>query len=258
MATIERGNTILKQAITLVKQDRSSINAEQCAFKAFRESVSRARTTTGNGGTRTGCLLEAFKETVMSTPDFETAYDEPVSESLDAEFAPSLANALQKNEPVTQQFKRNLLVATTAAIESRTRFIRALEAEHESIQTVQKTVLDIEDTLQDLPACSLQCLQFERFVEVWETCEEAVDRCDRRSEQRQRHIAERQTVDERANIEAHALNAYLYDDLETQFPALHALAKTRRQIERCRGEATGPASHTQDSNCDGGLEASSN
>jgi hypothetical protein len=258
MVTIERGNNILKQAITLVKQDRSSINAEQCAFKTFRESVSRARTTTGYGGTQTGCLLEAYKETVMSTPDFEVAYDEPVSESLEAEFSPSLAKTLQENEPVTQQFKRNLLVATTAAIESRTRFIRALEAEHESIRTVQMTVLDIEDTLQDLPACSLQCLPFERFVDVWETCEEAVERCDRLSEQRQRHIAERRTIDKRTNVDAHALNAYLYDDLETQFPALHALATTRRHIERYRGGATGPASHTRVGNCDGGLEVSSN
>jgi hypothetical protein len=258
MATMERGNNILKQAITLVKEERSSIKAEQCAFKAFRESVSHAQTTTGNGGTQTGCLLEAYKETVMSTPDFEAAYDEPVSESLEAEFTPSIANALQENEPVTQRFKRNLLVTTTAAIESRTRFVRVLEAEHESIQTVREAVLDIEDTLQELPACSLQCLQFERFVDIWETCEEAVERCDRLSEQRQRHIAERRTIDERANIEAHALNAYLYDDLETQFPALHALAETRRRIERCRGEATGPVSHTQDGNCDGGLEASSN
>jgi len=255
---MERGNNILEQAITLVKQEHSCICAERCAFETFRESVSRARTTTGGDGTRTGCLLEAYKETVMSTPDFEAAYDEPVSESLEAEFSQSLANALQENEPVTQQFKRNLLVETTAAIESRTRFKQALEAEHESIRAVQKTVLDIEDALQDLPTCSLQCLPFDRFVDVWETCEEAVERCDRRSEQRQHHITEQRAIDERANVDTHALNAYLYDDLETRFPALHALAETRRCIEQYRGGATGLNSHTRVGNCESGLEASSN
>ncbi|MCY4731604.1 hypothetical protein KY092_13680 [Natronomonas gomsonensis] len=194
----------------------------------------------------------------MSTPDFESAYDEPVSESLEAEFSPSLASALQENEPVTQQFKRNLLVETTAAIDSRTRFLQALEAEHESIRTVQKTVIDIDDTLQELPVCSLQCLQFERFVDVWETCEQAVERCDRRSEQRQCHIADRQTTDNRTNIGTHALNAYLYDDIETRFPALYALAETRRCIEQYRGGVTRPASHTSDGNRDCGSRILSN
>lgn len=256
MTTVERENNTLEQAITLVKRERSCVYAERCAFDTFRESVSRARTTTGDSGTRTGRLLEAYEETVMSTPDFEAAYDEPVSESLEAEFTPSLASALLEDEPVTQQLKRNLLVATTAAIESRTGFIQTLEAEHDSIRTVQRTILDTERLLRELPACSLECLHFERFVDVWETCEEAVERCDQRSEQRQRHIAERRTSDEHANVGAHALNAYLYDDLETRFPALYALAKTRRRIERYRGE--GPSNHALDGNCEGVVEASSN
>ncbi|WP_197424771.1 hypothetical protein [Natronomonas sp. CBA1123] len=249
---------ILDRAAKRVTEEKQSLQQERRAFETFRESVSQAQTATGNGGTRTGCLLEAYKKTVMSTPDFEATYDELVSESLEAEFTPSLADALQEDEPVTQQFKRNLLVATTEAIESRTRFIQALETEHESVRTVQKAVIDIEDMLQELPACTLGCLQFERFVDIWETYEEAVERCDQRSEQRQHHIAERQTIDEHANVGAHALNAYLYSDLKTQFPALHALAKTRYRIEQCRGEATGPASHALDGNCDSGVGASLN
>jgi hypothetical protein len=194
----------------------------------------------------------------MSTPDFESAYDEPVSESLEAEFPPSLATTLQSNNQVTQRVKRNLLVATTTAIESRKRYLRVLDAEHESMKTVRKTVLEIEDTLQELPTCSLRTLSFERFVDVWETCEAAVERCDRHSEQRQHHIAERQTKDKHTNVGAHALNTYLYDDLETQFPALRSLAETRRHIEQHRGEATEPVSQSRDSNCDDRLEAPSN
>ena len=249
---------ILDRAAEHIANETRSLQREREAFETFRESISRAQAATGDGGTRTGNLLETYKNTVMSTTDFDMVYGEPVSESLEAEFAPSLADALKENEPVTQQFKRNLLVATTAAIESRTRFIRALEAECESVQTVRETVLDIKDTLQKLPACTLRCLQFEQFVDVWEACEEAVKQCDRRSEQRQRHIAERQTTDHRANSGTHALNTYLYNDLETLFPALSALAETRHRIEQYRGRANGPASHSSDCNRDGGLESSSN
>jgi len=248
--------TILDRATERIAAEKQSLQQERQAFETFRETVSRTQTTTGNGGTQTGSLLEAYKDTVMSTPDFEATYDEPVSESLEAELTPSLATALQNNEPVTQQFKRNLLVATTTAIDSRTRYIRVLDAEHESMQTVRKTVLDIEETLQDLPACSLRSLPFERFIDVWETCEEAVERSDQRSEQRQHHIAERQTKNEHANVGPHALNTYLYDALETQFPALHVLAETRQCIDHYRGEPTEPASHTREDNCDDSLGAS--
>ncbi|WP_336135181.1 DUF7260 family protein [Natronomonas amylolytica] len=247
---------ILDRAAERIAAEKRGLQREREAFEAFRASVSRTQTTTDEGGTRTGTLLEAYRETVMSTPDFEAAYDEPVSESLETEFTPSLAESLQEDEPVTQQFKRDLLVATNAAIEPRTGFIRVLEAEHESIRTVRETVLDIEDTLRELPACSFRRLQFDRFVDVWETYEHAVERCDRRSEQRQRHIANQRAIDG-ADVEAHALNEYLYDDLETEFPALRALAGTRRRIERCRREPTDPATHTPDGTGDCGLEASS-
>jgi hypothetical protein len=245
---------ILDRAVDCIAEEKQSLQQEREAFETFRESVSRARTTTGDGGTQTGSLLEAYQETVMSTPDFEATYDEPVSESLEAELTPSLADALQQNVPVTQQFKRNLLVGTNTANESRTRYLRVLEAERESLRTVQQTVLDIESTLQKLPSYSARGLQFEQFIDFWESCEHAVDRCDRRSEQRQRHINERQTTDENRNFEANVLNAYLYDSLETQFPALHVLAETRRHIEQCRSEIPGLDSYTGDYN----LGASSN
>jgi hypothetical protein len=249
---------ILDRAAERIAEEKRSLLRECEAFETFRESVSRSRTATGNEGTRTASLLKAYQKTVMSTPDFEATYNEPVSESLEAEFTPSLANALQQDEPVTQQFKRDLLVGTNAAIESRTRFVRALEAECKSIRTVQKAVLNIEDMLQEMPACSLRCLRFERFVDVWDTYEHAVERCDRCSEQRQRHIAELKTINNQANVEPHALNVYLYDELKTQFPALRALAETRRHIEQCRRKGIGPASHTRDGNHDGSLEAPSN
>jgi hypothetical protein len=194
----------------------------------------------------------------MSTSDFEVAYDEPVSKSLKIRTHSVYSRHIPENEPITQHFKRNLLLATTAAIESRARFIRVLEAEQESIQTVLNTVLEIEDALQELPVCTLRCLQFEQFVDVWEACEEAVERCDQRSEQRQRHINKRRSKSEHTNIGAHALNAYLYGDLKTRFPALPALSEKRQHIEQYRGEATKPVSHTRENNCDSGLEATSN
>ncbi|WP_254858827.1 DUF7260 family protein [Natronomonas gomsonensis] len=249
---------ILDRAVECIEEETQSLQRERQAFETFRKSVSRAQPATGDGGTQTGSLLEIYQETVMSTPDFEVAYDEPVSESLKSELSPSIAETLQQNEPITQHFKRNLLLATTEAIESRVRFIRVLEAEQESIRAVLKTVLEIEDTLQELPVCTLRCLQFEQFVDVWEACEETVERCDQRSEQRQRHINERRSKNEHANVGAHALNAYLYSDLKTQFPALRALSEKRQEIEQYRGEATKPVSHTREDNCDSGLEATSN
>jgi len=232
---------ILDQAAEHIEDEKRSIRREREAFESFRETVSRS-STASDGVTRTGELLEAYRETVMSTPDFEVVYGESISDNLEAEFTPSLAKALQREVPVKQRLKRDLLVATNTAVEQRREFMRTLEAEEESIRSVRETVVDIKRALRELPDCSLQSLGFGTFFEVWETCERFVKRCDCHSETRQRHIANRQGSDVRAGGDAYALNGYLYGGLRTQFPVLYALAETRRRIEQYRGEAplTGP------------------
>lgn len=229
---------ILDRAVEYITQEQLCLQRECEAFREFRDTVSRARVAPrdeSTTGTETGQLLDAYRETVMSTPDFETAYGESIRESLETEFTPSLANTLLSDGQVTQQFKRNLLMATNTAIDRRIQFQEVLEQERESLETTRGAISDIDATLQELPACSIRQLPFEEFVDVWERCETLIERCDRLSEERQRTIDELQHPGVGPDDERHVLNSYLYSELETTFPALRAIAEMRGRIERYRG-----------------------
>lgn len=230
---------ILDQAIQSVERELSNLRTECEAFREFRETVSRVRPVGAHGAstaTDTTPLLDVYRETVMSTPDYETTYGDSLAESLAAEFPPSTANTLLSEEQVTQQQKRDLLLATNRTIEQRERFAERLEAERESLQTIREAIGDIRATLDGLPPCSMQYLSFEEYAEVWRDYEAQLERCDRLLETRQVWVTERQQHVVDSGNEAHAFNRYLYGDLETAYPALRSIAGTRLRIERRRGE----------------------
>lgn len=226
---------LLDRAGERIADEQSFLGAECEAFEEFRDVVSLARTTAGTdpeSATETERLRAAYRETVMSSPDFEGGYGESLAESLENEFSASVANALLLEDRVTQRLKRDLLVGTNEAIERRGRVRDALDAERESVERVGRELADIERTLQDTPVPSLRTLSFEEFVETWETCEALTARCERLLEERQSVIADLQAAIGPSTT--HALNEYLYGELETTYPALRAIARTRRDIERYR------------------------
>lgn len=229
----------LGQAIQYVKREQSSLRTECEAFREFRDTVSRVRPASSHGAdtaTDTTQLLEAYQETVMSTPDFETAYGDSLAESLTAELPPSTANTLLSEERISQQQKRDLLLATNRTIEHRERFVERLETERESLRKIREEISDIRATLEDLPPCSIQCLPFEEYAEVWGVHDAQLERCNQLLQKRQVWVTEIQQRTVNPENETHAFNEYLYRYLETAYPALRAIAGTRQRIERYCGE----------------------
>lgn len=229
---------ILDQAIQCVKREQSSLQTECEAFREFRDTVSRVRPASSHGANTasdTTQLLDAYRGTVMSTPDYGTIYGDSLAESLTAELSPSTANTLLSEERLSQQQKRDLLLATNRAIEQRERFVERLETERKSLGTLREEISDIQATLQELPPCSIQCLSFEEYAEVWSVSDAQLERCNRLLQKRQVWITEIQQRTVNPENETHALSEYLYRDLETAYPALRAIAGTRQRIERYRG-----------------------
>lgn len=230
---------ILDQARQCVKREQSSLQTECEAFREFRGTVSRVRPASTHGAntaTDTTQLLDAYRETVMSTPDYEAVYGDSLAESLTAELSASTANTLLSEERISQQQKRDLLLATNRAIEQRERFVERLETERKSLRTIRDEISNIQTTLEELPPCSIQYLPFEEYAEVWGVYEAQLERCNRLLQKRQEWVTERQQLTVNPENETHAFNKYLYGDLETAYPALRSIAGTRQHIERYRGE----------------------
>lgn len=226
----------LNEAIRCIEVERTAIEREADAFRAFREKVSRAHPATGDAGTGASMarLAENYQETVMSATDYERTYGDTLDDSLHAELTPSLADALLADDKLTQRQKRDLLLATNRAIERREAFHEVLAEEQQSLQTIRTELQDITDTLDALPACFLAHQSFGDYIETWETTETLIDRCDRLLQARQATLTETTRPIRPASEDPHELSEYLYATLETTYPALGAIAETRQLIQHHR------------------------
>jgi len=230
----------LDKAIACIEEEQSSVQIECDAFRKFRETVSLARPArSGNSGnpTRMTELAESYQETVMSTPDYRSTYGDSLVESLRAELTPSIADALCSETELTQKQKRNLLLATTRAIEEREIYCEILETERNSIQSIQSEISDINKALRQLPPCSRTQLSFDEYATVWAEYDSQLDRCDRLLQDRQVSVREARQPNLPRNEDSHALNEYLFNKLETTYPALRAIAGTRQHIVDNRDDA---------------------
>lgn len=220
----------LEQARERVTREQSSIRAEQEAFREFRETVARSRTknTDSSGVTETDQIRKAYRETVMSVPDFEAAYGESLREHLENEFMPSVADVLLSERHITPRIRRKILIASNTAIEQREQFDKTLEIEYQSLRTTQRIITEIGQELQSLSTYLMNDLSFEELFDAWESYGELASRCNQLLEERQSVLHELQ------DTEGHPLNKYLYSELETEYPALHAIGHTHQHVKRCQ------------------------
>jgi hypothetical protein len=230
---------LLQDAIEGVGREQSLIRTEQRRFEAFREAVSR--TTPEPAGAKsassetTAPLVDTYRETVMTTPDFEIAYDESLEESLQEELSPALADTLLANAQLTQKRKRDLLVQTNAAIDRRERFLAELERERDALETTAAEVADIRSRVEELPECSPRLYPLEELLDIWDVYTTLEQQCERLLDERQQQLRGAEWSG-RPVGKQHVRNEYLYGDLETSYPVLSILAET---VERINENRTG-------------------
>lgn len=169
----------------------------------------------------------------MEGLEHDEVYGDSLSESIEQELTPAIAEALMAAEPLTQRRKRNLLVETTVAIERRELFLAELEEERDALETFADELADIESWIDRLPEYSPQEQCLEELLEVWEEYNVLKDRCERLIEHRQEQIkaAERSV---RIFGDQHALNEYLYGEMDTSYPVLSATADSVERIKANR------------------------
>lgn len=88
---------------------------------------------------------------------------------------------------------------------------------------------EVESIIDKLPECSPQHQPLEKLLVIWEVYDTLEEQCERLLKQRQHQI---QAVERSPHVfsEQHALNEYLYGELETSYPVLTGLAATVERI----------------------------
>jgi hypothetical protein len=169
---------VLREAIAEVDRERSVLRAERCAFEEFRETVRLATPDAADDSgdcVTTERLLEAYREHTIEALDYGDVSEYTITESIEEELSPAIANVLTSDGTLTQRRKRNLLVATTEAVQRRERFLEELESEHTALKRFADELAEVESTIHELPECSLQEQPLEQLLE----CREAYDRLER-------------------------------------------------------------------------------
>jgi hypothetical protein len=225
---------IIQEAIERVERERSLVSTERCYFRTFRTAVSQATVDNTDTSVETiQNLRETYRETVMNIPDFETTYDESLKENLKEELSPSSAEVLLSNAPLTQKRKRDLLIETNIAIERREQLLTQLSHEKESLERTFSELVDINESVEELPEDPLDQCTFEEVLDIWERYDVLQQRCKQLLEERQREIHQR-AENVQVGEKEHIVNKYLYEDLRTPYPVLSAIATTCEVIQSRR------------------------
>ncbi|GAA0271183.1 DUF7260 family protein [Halobacterium noricense] len=229
----------LSTAERRLERERAEVNAEQDAFEAFRERLEgidpapstppdRATRIANRASTtdRVDCVRTAYRETVLSMPHYDDAYDESLAEHLAGEFGPEVAEGVRPESSVsfTAAYKHALVGAAAEAVRRREHFLATLQREARSLESART---DLEDVFAALDTTIIPDWHCESFTEQLD----AVAQC------RQQTIQRRDSV---PRFDEHSLCTYLYDDEPWTYPVLTAVARTREAVslERSTGPGT--------------------
>ncbi|WP_136603485.1 DUF7260 family protein [Salinigranum halophilum] len=244
----------IEAAIERVDAEITAIDAEANAFKTFGKRLrsmepdhgvkqtSVAATGSGTAGVTMLAssnrpvddglrrVRTAYRETVMSVPHFEADYDDTLAENVAAEFGEEVARHVTDGDALTPVLYRALVDAVETARFERTRFLRLLRTERDSLVSTADELNDIEQ----------RAVQLVNRLSPPETdvSSDAIDadirelraRCESLSAARQRTIHNR-SVSTLSGVENQSLTTYLYSSSETRFPALSDMARCLETVD---------------------------
>ncbi|GAA5434294.1 hypothetical protein Hjap01_03785 [Haloarcula japonica] len=178
-------------------------------------------------------VREAYHETVMSVPHFETEYNDSLEENMSLEFGPELGTQIATGTRLTPQLYEALLAASEGARDERGTLLPALERERESLQSAEKTLDDCERRGATLGANARQTTDPVRLDRIDDQLAEIEKDCKTAAMTRQQRLHSR-SVAAFSGIDGTSLVQYLYNDCSVTCPALADIVACLDTIRRHR------------------------
>jgi len=216
----------IAEARSLVAEERERTVAERDALTAFERRVSGMEVsqsiptgntavamTSGPGDRQLEQVREAYRETVMSVPHYETEYDEPIEVNMSAEFGQEVAAAVFDGNRFTGQVKQGLLSQCNEARRRRAELIGALKREERRLSGAREELGDVEAALEAETPESIEDRTFPELSDRWDRLERVEDRC--------RNVLEDHAATRRGTPEDRPeFREYVYRSLPTEYPVL--------------------------------------
>lgn len=225
-------------ARAIVEAEIAIIDCEISAFESFRSRLDRlepnqsASVVGANGtavavsvpGVNPDAVETGYRDTVMAMDHYDREYGEPLQDHVEAEFGPEVRAVLAADSPIPTVQRDLILGAVDEVVNHRSRFRRTLADELDSLEAVEERLGDIERQLHALSRDS-----FLHNGDRTDKLEPLVSACDALATERQETIHAR-PAPRISGIGDRSLVAYLYGELELQFPALAEIADIASRI----------------------------
>lgn len=243
----------IDRALTTIERERKYLESEREAFRILLRRLSdiqpdaEPNPTAGSGGGTTTVSMtstapaqsrnlrearEAYRETVMAVPHYESEYDDSLEENLTIECGPSLARRLIVSDDLTPATYSAFVNACKRAREERQRTLQLLKRERDSLQrfasaldAIGRDVIEQGTTIESVADTGT-------LSEIDDRLRALESQCEDLARDRQEQIHERSKTD----VEGLELGflEYLYGDLETMTPVLSDLTDCLETIHYYR------------------------
>ena len=218
-------------ALRAVTSEKDHVEAEEVGFQEFAtevQSLSLARQSvmgtnvqsvnTAPGNRVLERVREAYRETVMSTPDFDNEYAESFEEHVTAEFGEDVASFLIGGRHLNEPVKRLLVQQARQSAQQRSHLREGLTVEERSLEDAASSIESVQEFLAEVGQTKLYQLSLPKLISLDSELRKQRDHCVQILETRQQEI---HTVNRRMNGETNTLTQeYIYRDLPVNFPVL--------------------------------------
>lgn len=186
-----------------------------------------------NASNELGAIRNAYEETVMSVPFYETEYDDTYEESIQAEFGPDIATALTQSDDLSTIAIEVLLAKVEQARSEREALIETCEREQASVDEAATVLKQIAEELQAIESICFDDQGFGALEAQRGRLLTLKDKCEHAATTRQATIHRHRTAYS-LPFDAPDICVYLYDEFDTAYPILSLCSNLARRIENCR------------------------
>lgn len=240
---------LIGDAIDVAQSESEILGSEQTAYRRFVRRLDGIDATGGWSATGSSemqtiavepvsvdeplrAAREAYRETVMATPHYGTEYGESLQEHVAAEFGSTTAAQFVDGRALTPLLRRSLRDCATEAIRQRAEVLKSLGSETRSLRHCQDPVLDVQDHLNEIHARLNEKPDTAVRREIDNQLAALESECGMVLTRQQQHIDNRSGIILTEDNTGFA--EYLYDDLDSCFPVLTAVAECIETIRTCR------------------------
>lgn len=243
-------------ALGAVRAEKEQVEAERTAFAAFAEETASLPTAKPSAmstnaqtvnaapaGSSLDDVRETYRETVMSTEDFDLEYGETFGEHVAAEFGDDVAALLVDGHRLNKPLKRLLVEQAKQAARKRGLLLEGLAVEERSLEEAATTLEQVQDALGALDGAALDERSLFALADLDAELQAHRESCLDLLRTRQEEI---HTVNRRLNGESKTLTqVYLYRDLPMSFPVLSTTLDCLAAIADARSAVTAAACRTR-------------